>query len=69
MNVFRILGIALFIVGVICLVFAWTSSHAFVDKLSYQATGRFTQQTMWYLIGGVVLFVVGWIFFSRGRST
>lgn len=55
----RILGVVLLIVGVILLVVGVNSSHSIADQVSNTFTGRFTQGTTWYIIGGIVLALVG----------
>ncbi len=67
MSVSRILGIILIVVGIICLYFGFNSSSSPLDQLTSATTGRFTQQTMGYIIGGIVMIIVGGILFIRGR--
>jgi LPXTG-motif cell wall-anchored protein len=62
----QMLGVVVFVVGVILLGFAYHASNAPLDQLSNTLTGRFTDQTMWYLVlgaaaavGGVLLFLFG----------
>ena len=49
----RILGIVLLVVGVILLVVGMNSSHSVADQVSNTFTGRFTQATTWYIVGGI----------------
>ena len=67
MSISRIVGIILFVVGIVCLYFGFNSSNAPVDQLSKAVSGRFTQQTMWYIIGGIVMIIAGGALFIRGR--
>ncbi len=55
----NIIGIVILAVGVVLLLFGLNSSRAITDKISQSVTGRFTQKTMWYLIGGIALIVAG----------
>ena len=59
MSISRILGIILFVVGVVLLVFALNSSHAVVDKVSEAVTGRYTHTTITYLISGLAAVIGG----------
>lgn len=59
MTAQRIIGIALIILGVVLLIFGLNSSESVVDKVSESLTGRFTQATMKYIIGGAVSAVLG----------
>lgn len=67
MSVSRIVGIILFVVGIVCLYFGFSSSNAPLDKLSSAATGHFTQHTMGYIIGGIVMIIAGGALFIGGR--
>lgn len=59
MNQKSIIGIALLVVGVILLVVGFNSSQSVTEELSEAFTGRFSDETMFYLIGGAVAGVIG----------
>jgi ABC-type phosphate transport system permease subunit len=59
MNMQRIVGIVLLVVGVILLVVGINASESFADQASEFFTGRFTDATMWYMIGGIAMAIVG----------
>ena len=59
MNSQRIVGIVLLVVGVILFVVGMNASDSVADRWSNFFTGHFTDATVWYLIGGVVLAAVG----------
>jgi hypothetical protein len=64
-------GAALLVVGVVLLIFGMHSSNSVADQVSNTFIGRFTQQTMWYIIGGIGLGVLGlvmMIFGAGGRN-
>lgn len=65
----RIIGLAVLVVGVVLLVFAYQASQAPLEQLAEGITGRYSDETMWYLIGGVAAVVVGGglAAFARGR--
>jgi drug/metabolite transporter (DMT)-like permease len=66
----RILGLVALVIGVVLLIFAYQSSTAPLDQISSALTGRYTNQTMWYLIAGIVLALTGGLvilFGARGR--
>lgn len=54
-----ILGIALIVIGVVLFIVGMNASDSIADQLSETFTGRFTQDTMWYIIGGAVMGVIG----------
>jgi Protein of unknown function (DUF3185) len=67
----RILGIVLLIVGIVLFIFGMNASHSFADQAKNTFTGRFTQETSWYIFGGLALGLVGLlmtIFGVRGRD-
>lgn len=55
----RILGIVLLVVGVIVMVIGFNASHSVGDQVSNTFTGKFTDSTMWYIIGGIAAGVLG----------
>jgi len=55
----RIFGVVLLIVGVIVMIVGMNASHSMADRLSNTFTGRFTDGTMWYIIGGIATGLVG----------
>jgi drug/metabolite transporter (DMT)-like permease len=59
MNINQILGVVALALGAVLLGFAYHSSNAPIDQLSNTLTGRYTDQTMWYLGLGVVAAVGG----------
>lgn len=64
-----ILGIAILILGAVLLGFGYHFSQAPVDQISNTLTGRFTDNTMWYIIVGIAMMVGGGLLtFSSKRS-
>lgn len=55
----RLVGVVLLVVGILLLYFGWQASESLGDQISQTFTGRFTQETMWYLIGGAAAAVAG----------
>ena len=55
----KLLGIILVVIGIILLVFGFNASQSLGDQVTETFTGRFTDETMWYIIGGAVAVVVG----------
>lgn len=68
MSQSRILGLVALIVGGVLLFFAWRASSTPVDQVSEALTGRFTNNTMWYLVGGLIGVVAGLALLLRGRK-
>ena len=63
-RLFGIVGIA---IGAILLGFAYHASIAPLDRLSNALTGRFTDQTMWYLVLGAAAAVGGALLLAFGK--
>lgn len=55
----KLVGTVLLVVGVILLFFGWQASESVGDQLTETLTGKFTDETMWYLIGGAAAVVAG----------
>lgn len=71
MSISRIVGIVLIVVGVVVIVMGVSASNSFADSLSTTFTGRLTEGTLWYFIGGGVSALVGLLMtfgvFGRAR--
>lgn len=59
MPITRVIGIVLVVVGVALLYFGWQASESVGEQLMEGVTGRYTDETMWYLIGGAASIVGG----------
>lgn len=59
MNTNKILGVVLLILGVVLVLFGLNATESPAEEISEAVTGRYTDQTMWYLIGGAVSALVG----------
>lgn len=55
----RIAGIALFVIGVVLLVIGMNASDSVADRWSNFFTGHFTDTTMWYIVGGIAMIIIG----------
>jgi hypothetical protein len=61
-----ILGLVVLAVGALLLFFAWRASNAPLEQMSEALTGRYSNSTIWYLVGGVVDVVAGAALLFRG---
>jgi LPXTG-motif cell wall-anchored protein len=55
------------VIGLVLLGLAYHASNAPMDQVSNAITGRFTDQTMWYLILGIAAAVGGVLLVAFGR--
>ena len=54
MNQNKMLGIVLLVVGAIALYFGFNATNAPMEEVTEAFTGKYSDQTMLYLIGGAV---------------
>jgi uncharacterized protein DUF3185 len=52
MNMQRLFGVVLLLVGICLLIVGVNASHSVADQVSNSITGKFTQETAWYIFGG-----------------
>ncbi|HZK82489.1 MAG TPA: DUF3185 family protein [Humisphaera sp.] len=62
----RIIGIVALVVGVALVVIGMNASHSLADQVSNTFTGRFTQATTWYIVGGLAAGVFGIAMLAMG---
>jgi hypothetical protein len=55
----QVLGVMLLVGGVMLLFFGWQATGGMVEQMHDTLMGRYTDQTMWYLIGGAASAVGG----------
>jgi hypothetical protein len=67
MSAARLVGLVLLIVGVILLVFGINATHSVGERAVETVTGKYTSNTMWYIVGGIASIIAGggMIFFGR----
>ncbi|HUC65802.1 MAG TPA: DUF3185 family protein [Stellaceae bacterium] len=68
MSGIRVVGIIVAITGAVLLYFGINSSHSLVNQASETLTGRYTHDTMVYIVTGVVALVGGALTAVVGRS-
>jgi hypothetical protein len=62
----NVVGLAIFAVGIVLLVFGFNASHSFGSDVSRFFTGNPTDKSMWLLIGGAAAVIVGLVVAIRG---
>lgn len=53
MDITRVIGLVLLVVGIVMLIFGINSTNKFNEQVIDQMTGRYSDQTMLYIIGGI----------------
>ena len=66
MNPNRIIAVILLVAGVALFIVGMNSSDSIADQLSNTFTGRFTDETNWYIIGGLVMAAIGLVLGALG---
>jgi hypothetical protein len=59
MSTQRIVGIVLLLVGLALFIVGMNASHSTADQISNTFTGKFTQDTAWYIFGGAAAGLFG----------
>ena len=65
MNPKSIAGVALLAGGLILLFFGFNASESVTEEVTEAVTGRFSDETMYYLIGGAIAAIVGLLMLVR----
>lgn len=67
MEMNRILGAIVFVIGVVLLILAYNATNAPLEELSNTFTGRYSDRTMWYLVLGIAAAVGGGLLATFGN--
>lgn len=65
MNQNKIIGIVLLVIGAIALYFGFNATNAPMEEVTEAFTGRYSDQTMLYLIVGAVAGIAGLVMLVR----
>ncbi len=69
MGTKQLLGIVLLVAGAVMLYFGYTASQGIGEQIHETFTGRFTDSTTWYFIGGAVACAAGVVLLAlKGRT-
>ena len=68
MSITRIFGIIILVIGVILLAFGINSTQTVPEKVMEGVVGRYTEHTMWYIIGGVAMIIAGCAYTFRSKN-
>ena len=66
MRVRVMLGIVLLVVGLFVFIYGMNASKSFVEQVSSSLTGRYSDTTSWYLIGGIAALAAGILLLLSG---
>ncbi len=65
MTTNQIIGIALLVSGAVLVYLGYQASQSLGEQLHESFTGRFTDSTTWYFIGGVATIIAGLLVMRR----
>ncbi len=68
MTAQRVIGLVLLALGVVLLLLGYNASQSITERAMETITGRFTETTTWYFIGGVASVVAGFGLLAIGRK-
>ena len=70
MSTQRIVGIVMVVAGVVLGIIGLNASDSVADQVSETFTGKYTDSTMWYMIGGGAMALLGLLLavFKGGKS-
>jgi uncharacterized membrane protein YidH (DUF202 family) len=63
------IGIALLAVGIMLIIFGVNASNSFNSDMSRFFSGHPTNETVWFLVGGVAACVIGVVALLRGPKS
>ena len=63
-----IVGIVSLVVGIVFLYFGYQSSQVIAERLIEGVSGRYSSNTMWYIIAGIVMLTAGSLLTFFGRK-
>lgn len=62
----NVLGLGIFALGVVLLIFGFNESHSFGSDVSRFFTGNPTDRSIWFIVGGAVAVIAGLTLAIRG---
>jgi hypothetical protein len=69
MNPKQMFGIIALVAGVALMIYGMNASHSMADQMSNTFRGRFTDNTNWYIYGGIALGLCGLLMVvMRGKT-
>lgn len=59
MNYKQIIGVVLLIIGVALVVYSMQRMDTFRETIAMKVSGKYSKETMWYLISGILMVIFG----------
>ena len=64
----NVIGLAIFAVGIVLLIFGFNESHSFSSDVSRFFTGNPTNRAIWMIAGGAASVIIGFVITLRGAG-
>lgn len=55
----KTVGAVLLVIGIVLLIYGFSASESFASEVSEAVTGNPTDRSIWFLVGGAILAIVG----------
>jgi hypothetical protein len=68
MNLSKIIGLTLFCLGIVILIYAFSATQTLLESLVKWFAGYYTEHTMIALLGGIVMLIFGGLLAFRPRQ-
>ena len=65
MKTNKLIGIILIVIGAVLLYFGFNATEAPLEEVSEAVTGKYSDETMYYLVGGGIALVLGLVLFVK----
>ena len=65
----NVVGLALFALGIVLLIFGFNESHSFSSDVSRFFTGNPTNRAVWLIAGGVAAVIIGLFLSLKGMRS
>lgn len=69
MTIISVIGLVILVIGVFLIGFGLRGTQTLTNKIVEGVTGHYTRRTMWFLIGGGLLILIGLIALFMGWQT
>ena len=66
MRTRALIGIGLLVIGLFVFIYGMNASKSLVEQVSNSLTGRYSNTTSWYLIGGIASLAAGALLLLSG---
>ncbi len=66
MTILSLIGVILLVIGVFLIGYGGRKTQTLTNKVVEGVTGHYTQRTRWFLLGGVIVILIGVVLIYTG---